>query len=549
MSAVLRRAQLLIVICLLLAASTAESQSTTASASRQLDKATIEVQDLGTLIPGGWTGAIAINNRGHVVGFAALDPPDDPFSRQVPFLWTPQRGLQPILLDAVPDLFTGVAVGINDGDDVIGRYHTFSGDGLHGFLWNPSEGMVDLGLEFLPIAINNRRQIAGICLGPLVDGEYFQSVACLWEDGVVRPLGLAVGDWGSRETFRGLDINERGEVVGSSLQGFGWLWSPQRGLVELPLESAYAINNSGEIVGHTSDGVVVLSRRGAILRTARGDLQPEAINSRGWVAGWSEATDSPQSAFVWLPDGELKALSSTAFFAGDINDRGQIAGSEWPHEGTLRAIVWTVRASTLRVTTPNSPSRWGVRTPQRLAWTYEGVAPQFLIEISRDSGKTWTDLATVPNRTGNSQTFDWRVTGPLTSGAKFRVTAVGDPGASDVNDVDIRIANATIEILSPTKTTSVAMGKPLTLHFRHSVGARAPVAIDVSSDNGNSWRTVIEATTTGSTTSSFRWIVDLLPTARARLRVRSLDGDGARAVSRAFVVRADSIPDMPLRRR
>jgi hypothetical protein len=52
----------------------------------------------------------------------------------------------------------------------------------------------------------------------------------------------------------------------------------------------------------------------------------------------------------------------------------------------------------------------------------------------------WTDLATVANEAGNSQSFTWTVSGPLTSTAKFRVTAVGDPGASDVNDADIRIA-------------------------------------------------------------------------------------------------------------
>ncbi len=192
----------------------------------------------------------------------------------------------------------------------------------------------------------------------------------------------------------------------------------------------------------------------------------------------------------------------------------------------------------LRILTPNAPSRWGLNTRQRLAWTYLGDSAQFLIEISRDSGRTWTDLATVANEPGNSQNFDWTVTGPLTSAAKFRVSAIGEPGATDVNDVDVRIAAATIEILFPTRTTSVAVGSSLTLHYRHSLGARAPVVIEVSSDNGNQWRTVAETMTTGSLTSSFRWIVDLLPTSHARVRVRAMDGSGAKATSSAFVITA-----------
>ncbi len=190
----------------------------------------------------------------------------------------------------------------------------------------------------------------------------------------------------------------------------------------------------------------------------------------------------------------------------------------------------------LRIDTPNNLSRWGLNTRQRLAWTYSGDAPQLLIEISRDSGKTWTDLRTVANTPGDSQNFDWQVSGPLTSAAKFRVTAIGDPDASDTNDTNVRIANATIEVLSPTKTTSAPLGSALTLFYKHSLGARAPVVIEVSSDNGNTWREVTDTRTTGSTTSSFRWTVDLLPTSSARLRVRALDGSGAKGMSRAFSV-------------
>ncbi len=232
----------------------------------------------------------------------------------------------------------------------------------------------------------------------------------------------------------------------------------------------------------------------------------------------------------------------TGIATGDFMDDGRVDFAVANEaDGTVSLFLTSSPAASLHVTTPNTPSRWGLNTRHRLAWTYAGDAPQFLIEISRDSGRTWDYLTTVANAPGGSQNFDWTVTGPLTSAAKFRVSAIGDPDATDVNDVDIRIANATIDILSPSKTTSVAFASDLMVHYRHSLGARADIAIEVSGNNGQTWRSIAATETNGSVTGSFRWNVDLPPTSRARVRVRALDGSGAAATSPAFTVSATSV--------
>jgi hypothetical protein len=122
------------------------------------------------------------------------------------------------------------------------------------------------------------------------------------------------------------------------------------------------------------------------------------------------------------------------------------------------------------------------------------------------------------------------------------VTAVGDAGALDVNDAPIRIAAATIEVITPTARTTAAFGAPVTIAFKHNVAARTRIAIDVSGDDGATWRTALDTRTKGSTTSSFTWVADVLPTARARVRVRALDGSGALTVSPAFRVTAAKAP-------
>ena len=252
----------------------------------------------------------------------------------------------------------------------------------------------------------------------------------------------------------------------------------------------------------------------------------------------SYARSAIAHAFSWTAAGgmiDLGILGDDFAEPTAVNGAGQVVGSCGGH-----AVLWqpTAGPSPLHIATPNDPSRWGINTRHRLAWTYDGDAPQLQIDISRDGGALWDALAVVPNRTGGSQTFYWTVTGPSTTNARLRVTAVGDEDATDANDADIRIAPALIEFVLPHGKSVVAFGTEFRVFWKHNLGARVPVALDVSQDGGSSWRPVSARTETkGSTTSSF-WVVDLLPTTGARLRVRALDGSGASGMSEVFTVSA-----------
>jgi uncharacterized membrane protein len=107
-----------------------------------------------------------------------------------------------------------------------------------------------------------------------------------------------------------MSINDRGEVAGLWISTLGefrvFHWSEATGLRDLGQPKGestytYAINNHGEIVGHTPSG-------------------------RAWV----KTVDGP---FVMLPDLPGSTLGSSATA---INDCGQIVGSS-----NLRAVMWT----------------------------------------------------------------------------------------------------------------------------------------------------------------------------------------------------------------
>ena len=350
-------------------------------------------------------------------------------------------------------------------------------------------------------------------------------------------------------------INEAGDIVGL-LDGapFVLLHTGRFQLLDIPSpyydnHEVTDINDKGQIVGAigvTNERRVAVWDTSGVLRhtypsepTSYDELTAASINNEGVVVG--TRTDFGWSAFVWEIGEEIQYLLNNSTGAFDVNASGVVIGiTQGSPTYDFFGVTWRSQPP-LHITTPNTPSSWGINTRQRLSWTYFGSATHFAIDFSPEPD-TWIEIDIVDNEPGNSQNYYRTVTAPPTAAGRLRVRALGDPAAVDVNDADITIAPATVGIIYPRPSSTRAFGSTERIFYTHNLGARAPVAIDVSGDNGRTWRTAAaRAETNGSTTASFYWIVDLTPTTQARVRVRALDGSGASAVSSAFAVDA-SIP-------
>jgi len=117
----------------------------------------------GTLTTPFWNTAVAINQRGDVVGFAG-DPSDPSGNITHAFIWTRAGGLQ--FLNNAPD-DNSTATGINDAGQVSGYFADASG-ALRGFMWDGSfHDLNDLrapgDTTFIALAddINNNGVITG----------------------------------------------------------------------------------------------------------------------------------------------------------------------------------------------------------------------------------------------------------------------------------------------------------------------------------------------------------------------------------------------------
>jgi probable HAF family extracellular repeat protein len=227
---------------------------------------------------------------------------------------------------------------LNDAGQAVGSATT--AQGVDAALWSGGVGTLlprpTDTLASTAYAINASGQVAGST--SLGMGRYMER-AVVWDGGatrIVEPLDRAFG------------INASGMLAGEG-PGRSFFLAPlswRDGVAtELPAAggvtgSAYAVNDSGQVVGFNGDE---LERQRATLWSGSGmrDLgvfgAAHAVNASGQVAGvsWDEATPR---AFLWSVQGLawLDAPGAAAALAQGINDRGQVVGT-----GGDAALLWS----------------------------------------------------------------------------------------------------------------------------------------------------------------------------------------------------------------
>ena len=170
------------------------------------------------------------------------------------------------------------------------------------------------------------------------------------------------------------------------------------------------------------------------------------------------------------------------------------------------------------VTSPAAGSTLFVGTPVAITWSSNVPANwSARVELSRNGGSTYEVLTTVSN-TGS---FNWVVTGAVTSAALVRLTVYGGGSASATSGT-FAIAAPSVTVTSPAAGAAFYAGTPLAITWSTNLPASSPVTVELSRNGGSTY----EVLATGApNTGSFGWIATGPGTAAAVARV-TIGGPG-----------------------
>jgi uncharacterized membrane protein len=227
-----------------------------------------QVQDLASVLGGGPSTALDINNDGVVVGAVQA------YALPRPFIYHSKGAGPPVILDPLPGDTYAIAISLNEAGDVVGISGTADWTKqAHAFVWRAATGLVEeVGAVWEIWALNASGVATGQkhFSGALISGGYqignaFR-LATKSDPPLIENLGHSKVPGYAGST--GYDIHDAGVVVGYSMPDYaggsteGW-----RAFVDFPAEGffdlqslvvndtgwklswATSINNSGVIVG------------------------------------------------------------------------------------------------------------------------------------------------------------------------------------------------------------------------------------------------------------------------------------------------------------
>jgi len=137
--------------------------------------------------------------------------------------------------------------------------------------------------------------------------------------------------------------------------------------------------------------------------------------------------------------------------------RVRVRGVLHPFLGDTSDANFTICAPTITVLFPNGGDTLSVGTIRQILWSSQWLTGNVCIELKRYyPGGSWDTLAA---SVANSGSWEWSVSGPITTSARVRLTAVSFPATRDTSDANFTIFDPNVPpVLSHDPLSDVAAG-------------------------------------------------------------------------------------------
>ena len=188
-----------------------------------------------------------------------------------------------------------------------------------------------------------------------------------------------------------------------------------------------------------------------------------------------------------------------------------------------------------RVTAPNTAVTWTAGTTRNVTWSHNlGLGGLVDIDFSADNGASWTRIASnVASTAATTGTVALEMP-TVTTQARIRITPAGtaDLTLGDMSDVSFSVPAPTLTVSAPNTNVAWAVGTTQAIRWNHNLGTLESMRIEIARDGVNYSETVLASVVnSGSTSSTYNWVVTGPVTSTARIRVTWLDNTAITDIS------------------
>jgi hypothetical protein len=193
----------------------------------------------------------------------------------------------------------------------------------------------------------------------------------------------------------------------------------------------------------------------------------------------------------------------------------------------INDVNFTITPRT-RVTAPNTAVTWAGGTTRTVTWSHNlGVGGLVDVDFSGDNGATWTRIASnLASTAATTGTANLDMPNVVTSQARIRIAPAGatDLSLGDVSDVAFTLQAPTITVTTPNTNVAWTRNTTQGIKWSHNLGTLEAVRIEIARDGVNYNETIQSSfLNSGSTSSTYNWVVTGPVTSTAKIRVTSVD--------------------------
>jgi hypothetical protein len=183
-----------------------------------------------------------------------------------------------------------------------------------------------------------------------------------------------------------------------------------------------------------------------------------------------------------------------------------ICGQDYGFSGVrIDNVLLTAERDTITVTSPNGGETLITGSTSSITWNSTGNISSVMIDLSTDNGSTWSTI--IPS-TANDGEYSWIVPDTPSTQCLVRIRDALDGNPSDTGDAVFSIAKTpAIQVTSPNGGESWMTGATHNITWQ-SEGSVGDVSIELSTDNGSTWSTIISST---ANDGEYSWTVPDTP--------------------------------------